>query len=330
MNDRLDSGDPAALSSSSSSTNTGVKVEGEDGSATKASETSKRSKGWANSKIGRAERLKGEIEILGEYIQSEIILGQCSTARLNELKSRRDKARRVFIEFERAKMGLTLNTKEERDKLLNRGIYTASSDLVEKCHSFHNLHMPVADEDLKERSFYEVDSLSNGITGDSFNNFSGIGGGSKGGMGGIGGGGGGGDARTTRFGRRSEQVSSNMSTEFHLSMTGLPSVARDFLSKLPLASAPALPPDIELFIRHMKNVILPPRPSSSEDDGAVVNHAGAGDDGLGDGNGLAGVVEDRKEEDEEGGRTNGNGVGSRVDEDSGDIFRRRQRARLNA
>ena len=41
-------------------------------------------------------------------------------------------------------------------------------------------------------------------------------------------------------------------------------------------------------------------------------------------------MEDRKEEDEEGGRTNGNGVGSRVDEDSGDIFRRRQRARLNA
>ena len=68
-----------------------------------------------------------------------------------------------------------------------------------------------------------------------------------------------------------------MSADFHLSMAGLPAILRDFLSKLPLLGGQQQQQqtlDIDLFIRHMKSVVLPPRPTAEEivplfDDGAA-------------------------------------------------------------
>jgi len=50
-----------------------------------------------------------------------------------------------------------------------------------------------------------------------------------------------------------------MSTKFNQSLSGLPMILRDLLSKLPTHIGPV--PDIDGFIRHMKSMILPPRPS---------------------------------------------------------------------
>jgi hypothetical protein len=74
-----------------------------------------------------------------------------------------------------------------------------------------------------------------------------------------------------------------MSTEFHLSLAGLPVILRDLLAKLPFHSGPL--PDTEGFIRHMKGVILPPRPepedtSAQEAEALVLGGGADGDSGA--------------------------------------------------
>jgi hypothetical protein len=62
---------------------------------------------------------------------------------------------------------------------------------------------------------------------------------------------------------------SNMSTEFLLSMAGLPLILRDLLTKLPLYTGTPLNSDG--FIRHMRGVVMPPRPAVEETAVAAVS-----------------------------------------------------------
>jgi hypothetical protein len=125
------------------------------------------------------------------------------------------------------------------------------------------------------------------------------------------GGAGGGGAGGKRGGSDSKDML-NMSTEFHLSMAGLPAIIRDLLAKLPLHSGP--PPDVDGFVRHVKGVIMPPRPSpedeldllaassaaarrraegsygSGDEDGGDGAGAGAGGTGEGGGEGVSGAA----------------------------------------
>ena len=126
----------------------------------------------------------------------------------------------------------------------------------------------------------------------------------------------------------------NLSAEFQLSMSGLPSVARDFLARLPLAAAPVREGEIDVFIRHMKSVILPPRPSSEESGGQLGGGmvGSGGDSGSGVGGGTEGMDMGTGEDWQNRKAREGDGEEDEVEEnrDDGDsdIFRRRQRARL--
>ena len=131
-------------------------------------------------------------------------------------------------------------------------------------------------------------------------------------------------------------MAANLSAEFQLSMSGLPSVARDFLARLPLAAAPVREGEIEVFIRHMKSVILPPRPSSEESGGqlggGIVGGGGGDSGGDGVGGGMEGMDmgtgEDWQNRKAREGDEEEDEVEESRDDGDSDIFRRRQRARL--
>jgi hypothetical protein len=69
-------------------------------------------------------------------------------------------------------------------------------------------------------------------------------------------------AGRTRNGGVDHREVLNMSTEFHLSLAGLPVILRDLLAKLPFHQGPL--PDVDGFVRHVKSVILPPRPEPED------------------------------------------------------------------
>lgn len=111
-------------------------------------------------------------------------------------------------------------------------------------------------------------------------------------------------------------------------------IVRDLLNRLPLHNGP--PPDLELFLRHIKGLTLPPRPSVEESAAATVSADGTGiHDGVSswlrdgdnaeaadDGDGLVPLL---------GGGARGRAAllhQQAVEDDGDDPFRKRQRAKL--
>jgi len=63
-------------------------------------------------------------------------------------------------------------------------------------------------------------------------------------------------------------------------MAGLPALLRDLLSKLPPLGPQQPPQEVEGFLRFMKSVVLPPRPS--EEAVLLPDEANGGNNGPGD------------------------------------------------
>ena len=97
--------------------------------------------------------LKDEWELLEEFLQIEVTLGQCGIKQLNLLRERRDKARTLLEESQRTRLGLNVNIgskdreggsrdKDKGDKGGFPGIFEVSYDLIERYDPSQQQQLP--------------------------------------------------------------------------------------------------------------------------------------------------------------------------------------------
>lgn len=188
---------------------------------------------------------KEELDLWEEFLHAETVLGLSCTARLNELRKKRDRARKDYEDSERFKFDAIIASRSE-SKTLSFGIFEASADMIERYELLTVLedgYITTTDNDFRSRihtcvsDIRSSDSRLNRILSNNTGN--------------------------------SSKATINMSADFHLSLAGLPVVLRNLLSKLPFHSGPS--PDYDGFIRHVKNIILPPRPEEVADEAVGLN-----------------------------------------------------------
>ena len=187
--------------------------------------------------IGSVSSLKMQLEVLEEYLNAELILGVCDITHLNSIRERRNKIKTAVEEFERAKLGIVLSKDEA--KFTSKTLYDCISELFER-YDFNLTNLPEQEQSLRDRTRGKLSI-------DGQQKF---------------------DSDRMR-GQSVLGSKRDMGAEFHLSMSGLPVVLRDLLSKLPSHTGPM--PDIDGFVRHMKSIVLPPRPADEIMDESVRN-----------------------------------------------------------
>jgi hypothetical protein len=228
-----------------------------------------------NSSENTILQLRTEYELRDEYLKAEIQLGMSDVIRLNELRNRRDKVKIALNDAMRIQFGIgrssNNNSSSSSNCHLQHGFFMITNDLIERYDQNNDLityTLTDDDQDMIDRSrqalkssFSSPSSSSsssilssatamNGITGTSISSL-----------------------------KRDLKI---MSTKFNQSLSGLPMILRDLLSKLPTHIGPV--PDIDGFIRHMKSMILPPRPSIDDNimmiDVNDVSSSGSSSDGY--------------------------------------------------
>lgn len=221
---------------------------------------------------GNHAQLKAELELWEEYLTAETTLGLSDIARLNELRARRDKVKVAFEEAERFRLGIVFNNKEEA-RAAQRGIFHPAQDLSDRYDGGGGSAvwtLPESDRAVQERcglvlgtsNYSAAGGATRKNTHDRNSNLP------AGALAAL--------AGRTR-GSAGDREVLNMSTEFHLSLAGLPAILRDLLAKLPFHSGPL--PDVDGFVRHVKSVILPPRPEPEESSAEELEVAVLGEDG---------------------------------------------------
>lgn len=219
------------------------------------------------------------VELWEDYVDAENILGLSDLNRMNQLRSKRDKARSLLSDLTRSR-----NKDHNRERNNVYSLFDSPHDISDKYHALC-CTVPQADSDLKERSRGKglVEEMQRLETAQLI-------------------------ALREVTGKKGKKDGNTASAETP-NLLGVPPILREFLSKLPVQYVGQLP-DIQGFIRHLKNMVLPPRPATdiSEDSTAAPSWLSAtvqydnGDDDDFDEN-DADIIRD-------------------------DVFRRRQRARL--
>ena len=69
--------------------------------------------------------LRNELELMEEFLQAEVTLGQCSASRLHSLCERRDRLRAQLEETQRTRLGLNIHMGLYRDK--EKGIHHSNA-----------------------------------------------------------------------------------------------------------------------------------------------------------------------------------------------------------
>ena len=217
------------------------------------------------------------VELWEDYVDAENILGLSDLNRMNELRSKRDKARSLLADLTRSR-----NNKDNNRARNISSLFDSPHDISDKYHTLC-CTVPQADSDLKERSRGKdlVEEMQKLETAQLI-------------------------ALREVTGKKVKKEG-NATTETP-NLLGVPPILREFLSKLPTQYVGQLP-DIQGFIRHLKNMVLPPRPSDVSEDAsaapswlsATVQYENGDDDDFDEND--ADIVRD-------------------------DIFRKRQRARL--
>ena len=230
--------------------------------------------------------LRDQLELWNEYLHCEDVLGLSNVPRMNALRTSRDKAAIALDDHERTKevaVGSSAGgASGPSSQLRLEGLFDCPGELVDR--------YGVMFERLPEKDMmvYERSRAKASLSSYSHSAQNGLGGGLYG-------------AGNTDVGGK-----------------GIPPVLKNFIGRLPKHNGPM--PNIEGFLRHLKGLTLPPRPTSDDTDNIPITIVGGkrqmpGSEWL----------------------TNANGDGAdtidyEMDEDAtdkrDDVFRQRRRARL--
>lgn len=245
---------------------------------------------------GGLEAARADLQLLDELLLLEMAMNVADAAALDALRSRRARARALYEELDRSASAA------ERARAAD-SLFAPALELVERWDraELSSGMIPESDRELRAR-VVEGRAEQDG-TRDSR-----------------------GAGATSR--REAENVQ-NLGAEFQLSLAGLPLILRDLLNRLPLHNGPA--PDLDLFLRQMKSVTLPPRPlvdepSPSEDASEEAGGASWLQDGPGEE--ADDAADSSQQQQLSAASVLGRGRGSaRRDEEEDDPFRKRQRTR---
>jgi hypothetical protein len=172
-------------------------------------------------------KLRKQYELLQEFIIAETTLGQSTVQNMLNLREKRQQIKNALDEVERTKFSGFPGFREAETKgNIRKELFDCACEVLDRYTLSPLLQLPEADRELKDRCFERssVDVISGRVI--------------------------------------QSRDAKNMSSEFHLSLSGLPVILRDFLTQLPPNFGGQ--PDYDGFIRHMKTVILPPRPQVSQ------------------------------------------------------------------
>jgi hypothetical protein len=248
---------------------------------------------------GKKKSLKEQLQLWENYLQAETILGLSDIIRLDELRACRDHVKSLVEALESAGHGGSDDTVESdsiRSKNI-QGIFERSRDLCER-YSSVSMNPNKSDLALRDRSrgksfLHEV--IRKEKEHQVFIK----------------------EAATTTKAASSaaKRLGDNVSADLEASLLGIPAVIRELLSKLPTNTSSTPLPDVESFVKQLKNIVLPPRPSPSE----FAEQANVADKSL---------KRDRKDEENDDLDDDGEGLISLTQSRADDIFRKRQRDRL--
>jgi hypothetical protein len=254
--------------------------------------------------VSAYESAKFEMELVDAYLQAETVLTVSGIEYLNSIREHRNVKRAAFEDLDRMRYGGAGSSSLKIDgKVSAVGVFDSAADLLER-YAYNEtvvVSLSEKDRDLRDRSGREADERSrcNVLIDGQL--------------------------------RRDNEIL-NMSAEFHLSLAGLPIILRDLLSKLPLHNGNS--PDIDCFVRHIKSITLPPRPSVEDTPDNFVNmeerydeDRETGGSWLVDCNAEADEVDDELISHSTLGK-GGLGRATSGDTPEEDLFRKRQRAKV--
>ena len=197
---------------------------------------------YASGKRNRSQRmaqsetkLRFHWTLLEDWMKAELSLNKYDIRELIALKDKRNKIRLQLEEIDHAKeAAFPHGSRDELRQLARKELFDSAWEVMEGYEVSPFVHLPKSDRELKERCVgrTSIDTIC-------------------------------------LIGKTSTQLENrSMGSDFHMSLSGLPVLLRDFLAQLPPFSGAQ--PDYDGFVRHMKTVILPPRPQPGPSDGDVI------------------------------------------------------------
>ena len=188
---------------------------------------------------------KDQLVLWEEYLKAETTLGLSDVSRLDELRRSRDRAKMLYEENERARQitaagGVVGVDAPVLSKV--RGLFDCSYELGERYDSAGSFSLPPADSFLQQRSKgkYFLEEVAKQEAERM--------------------------AALREAGQRRWKRDRGDGDDGPGHFSGVPPVLREFLPRLPAHSGPI--PDVEGFIRQLRAVVLPPRPSDDVDFGS--------------------------------------------------------------
>jgi hypothetical protein len=188
---------------------------------------------------------KDQLLLWEEYLRAETMLGLTDVSRLDELRKSRDKAKALYEDNERARQiaaagGVAGVDVPTMGKI--RGLFDCSYELGERYEQLGAFSLPLADTYLQQRSKgkYFLEEVAKQEAERM--------------------------AALREAGQRRWKRDRGDGDDGPGHFSGVPPVLREFLPRLPAHSGPI--PDVEGFIRQLRAVVLPPRPSDDVDFGS--------------------------------------------------------------
>ena len=188
---------------------------------------------------------KDQLLLWDEYLRAETMLGLTDISRLDELRKSRDKAKALYEDSERARQiaaagGVAGVDVPSMGKI--RGLFDCSYELGERYEQLGSFSLPLADTFLQQRSKgkYFLEEVAKQEAERM--------------------------AALREAGQRRWKRDRGDGDDGPGHFSGVPPVLREFLPRLPAHSGPI--PDVEGFIRQLRAVVLPPRPSDDGDFGS--------------------------------------------------------------
>lgn len=187
--------------------------------------------------VSTGRPLQETLMLWEEYLEAEMKLGLSNVSHINEIRSKRDKARTLFDERHSARNAVSSTSNNSRVF----GLYESPYELSERYDSIV-CAKPVYDEDLRQRSNGRV--LLNELSRQESERMAALR-----------------EAGVKQKGKRkaTNAADDSAAADEFSNLTGVPSVLKDLLPKLPANIGPV--PDLQGFIKHLRGLVLPPRPT---------------------------------------------------------------------
>lgn len=244
--------------------------------------------------------LRDQLYLIEEYLHTEMVIGLSSTEHVTSLRKQRDQMKAEFEEYALIQSKKAITAEDLYERTHGTGVYQLPFELSER-YDLHGVTLPSNDESLRERSSGR--KLLDALTRQDI------------------------ERKMSKHdpSRRSKDKSNPEASATAADMANVPYIIREVLVHLPSHSG--LLPDIDLCLRQLKNIVLPPRPMSEDGVEASASTATGAkrirDEGVSGSDWLAATTGLEDVEEELIGKPDLDNINLKSD-----IFRERQRARL--